>query len=176
LFAIREARLSIWKTLKNFFEDDSIWSPAFNVYGIGDMGKESTSLTRPFVFLLDSRILFETKHLPLVIIDAEFAIKAFELGTNPWGLCRGELHVFGRTRGERDDLVGAIIKHVTEITLYDFDTEPPTVTGTAELVPDSDGVYWRQVHNDISTEVAMEQSLANWDTLSFTFYVPDIMQ
>lgn len=170
MFPIREARLSIWYELKLLFESAAVWGTAFTVYGKDDMRSSVALLTRPFVFLLDSRILFETEHLPVVVIEAEFDTEDFELG-NSKGFCHFQLHVFGRSRGERDDISGGIVANLTSVRIRDFDTAGYPVQSTEQLEVDGQGRYWTVMHPDISTEVAIEGTLANWDILSSQFWV-----
>ncbi|MFA5937407.1 MAG: hypothetical protein WC822_06055, partial [Candidatus Paceibacterota bacterium] len=138
MYALREAKLSIHRTLKDMFEDTTIWGTTpFTVYGKDEM-KDTTknpALSNVRVFLLMNRMLIPVKYAPAVIIDARFRTTPFEMGSVPWGYCDFALHIFGRTNGESDDLAGAIMKNVTLISLRDFDVAAQTLVKTVELLP-----------------------------------------
>lgn len=183
MYAIRETRLSIWRTLSDFFEDELVWGSgeAYTIYGLSDMNTAESSLSRPYIFLLDfgsdEMQKFGTKHLPVIVIETEFKTKAWELGSKPWGVCEFRLNVFGRYRGERDDLCGSIINNVEAITLRDFNNsnEDAIVIDTLALHPGPGDVYWEHFNHSVAAEIAPETSLANWSEIKATILVPQMM-
>lgn len=170
MFGLRRAKLSAWYELKLFFESPTVWDGTpFTVYGREEMDDAVSSLTRPFVFLLSSRVMFETRHLPVVVIETMFSLADFEMG-NDKGICQLELHVFGRSEAERDDIAGAIIANVNAIRIRDFTTGGYPVLST-EQIEAGGGGYWTILQPDISTDVAIEGTLAQWNLLRTGFWV-----
>lgn len=168
MYELRQARLSVWYTLKTFFEDAMLWSPPYTVYGLDDMAlAESALATRPYIFILDGRKLFETQHLPLIVVDMGFADAAMELGGDDWLACAVGLHIFGRNAAERDDIAGAIRKHIKSIALRDFEDSSRPVVDTRQLEQS-----WAFSYPDLTTKLAVEATLAQWITMASAFLIP----
>lgn len=165
---IREARLSVEKTLKDHFENVANWNPAFNIYSVEDMDSISSALTRPFIFIIDSYIMFEMKHLPTIVIECNVGLDVIGLSEKASN-CDLQLNIFGRSRGERDDIAGDIIENITAIKIYDFDPTVPVLAETQNLIAANGSRIWEHGNQDITTSVAIEETLGNWSVLSSRF-------
>ena len=165
---VREARLSVWKTLKDRFESVSNWNPAFNIYGIEDIKTAESSLTRPYIFILDSYVVPTVKHLPVIVIDCDTGIDVIGLAEKA-SYCDVELNIIGRSRGERDDIAGDIMENVTAISIYDFDPTTPVLVETQNLIAVNGSRIWDYTLPDISTSMLIEESLRNWAVLHSRF-------
>jgi hypothetical protein len=170
MYFVRRAKLNLDRTLKAFFEDASFWNNAFTVYGFSDMSLPEASLTRPCVFILDAGINFRVRHLPTIVIYSIAEPRDYDLGRK-LALCQFSYNVYGRTRGERDDLAGSIMVGISQINIHDFDTVGEPIDDTRELVPDDSGGYWNHDMGDISNELAIDATLANWTSVSSMFWM-----
>lgn len=109
---------------------------AFNVYGESSLPENNPTLTRvrPYVYIVDSLIKPTKNDLPLIVLD----ISPFNLGVTELGRAAREVevnaHVFGRNRGERDDIASYLQDYLAtsgsgnRITIRDYGT-----TGTPQL-------------------------------------------
>ena len=165
---IREGRKSVAKTLEDHFINVANWNPAFNIYGVEDMKLEEDDLTRPFIFIIDSFIMFQMKHLPTIAIECDVEVGAIGLSEKA-AYFDLNLHVFGQSRGERDDLAGDIMKNITAISIYNFDPTVPVLVETQNLIARSGTEIWKLDNPDITTEVAIEETLGNWTVISSRF-------
>jgi len=170
MFEIREARLSLKADIEDIFTSGSVLSEVYNVYGEAQLRDTSFVPTRPFVYLLDSGIMFESQHLPAIVLETEYRKASFELGNPAQGRCMPEIHVFGRNRGERDDLAGAIMNDLTVVHIRDFDTVGHPIQHTSPLVPIVGNDVWIAQNASIGQESAFEGSLRNWVVLSCAFW------
>jgi len=168
---VRLARLSVWQTLKSFFEDEAYWNPAYNVYNSRQM---DDPLVQPYIFLMESRRFPGPEHLPIIFIDTYLRREAFELGAAPWWRCEVELNIFGRTPEERDDLAGAIALHVDKVSLYNFNVSGHPLIGTYPLEPVAGRYYWVLSQPDIPADVALDGSMANWIVAASAFIFPPV--
>jgi hypothetical protein len=103
----RNIRISIKEHVKSALEDPGVGGPsAYNVYGENSLPQRNTSFVPvfPYVFLIDSNVEPTKSDLPLIVVEVNPIIRrTTELGRQARS---GELnlHIFGRSRGERDDL------------------------------------------------------------------------
>lgn len=157
------------ETLKNKFEAASTelgFSNDFNVYTEADLRESSTLWTRPFITLIDSLVGITEQQLPLIAIETQnFYTRGLQLGSNPVPYVFFRLHIIGRSRGERDDLVGSIVKNITDITIYSFtDPSSPTASYTTALFPIRGTDLWA-IETIIPNEnLAIEATFRNWCT------------
>ena len=86
MFEIREARLSLRSDISDIFTSGSVLSSAYNVYDEGYL-REGTTPVFPFIYLLDSWIIFETKHLPVIVLETDYDRELFQLGSVAIGYC-----------------------------------------------------------------------------------------
>jgi len=169
----RKARLSIWRTLKDGFEDTTLMGSAYNVYTEEDL-RMGLVPVRPFIYLLDFGANFEMKHLPCIVIQAEVHKRGFELGTSDTWLCDLVLHVLGRNRGERDDLASAVKEEIDAIVIRDFDQGAAPVVQTMQLEPlNAEGDVWAERIIELPQRLLAEGTLANWASLVARFWVTD---
>jgi hypothetical protein len=103
----RNIRLSVREHFKDALENPGVGGPgAYNVYGENNLPQRNPSFEPqfPYVFLIDSNIEPTKADLPLVLVE----INPITRGTVELGLQARtadlNLHIYGRTRGERDDL------------------------------------------------------------------------
>lgn len=165
MFAIRNTRKSVIANIAAVFENDAWFTNPFNIYYDDDL-KDQTVPVRPGLFILNFGLLWEVKHLPVVVVNPSFGRRAHELGTT-WGVCSLELHVLGRTRDEADEIAGAIMHHIDEWTMYDYSTGTPVVKGVTRNEKD-----WEQEYVPVGTEFEREGTFGNWEVLTCRFLVP----
>jgi hypothetical protein len=176
VFAIRNVQLSVNKRITDVFttppNDPTTGTPyiatSFNVYTEDNYQNRSFAPTFPFIFLLMSRIPPIKTRLPCIIEDfQEFPNAAYELGTRRGMLPTVALHIFGKNRGERDDLAGFIRQVLTDypaITIYDWSNITNPVSKYTVIAEDI-SVQTQTIAPD--TE-AREGSLNNWIVVSFS--------
>jgi len=160
VYAPRNVRKSIIKNLATLFGDATKWTSKFNVYYDADM-QAGTTPTRPAVYILNFGNLFETKHLPAIVVLPSFRHRAHELGSR-WGHCDLELHVFGRTLDE-----AAIMHHISSWTMYDYASGSASEQGGTSIDGD-----WAMVYVPLGTEFEREGTFDNWAAISCSFPVP----
>jgi hypothetical protein len=163
ILATRNIRLSALKTLTDFFTSGDVFK--FNTYFEADLRNPDFVGVRPFIMLLDSRVIFETRHLPLIVIECNSANLTFEMGDSALRTVVN-LHVYGRSRGERDDIASSVMQYVQDVTIWDFSGDSPNYLGEAPI-----DMGWEERHMTIDTNAAIEGSLLNWTTLTASFPV-----
>jgi len=171
MLKVRTIRSSVYKTLYSFFTNSTIWTPStYTVYGVDDMSKSVSALTAPYVFLLSNNRFLKTRHLPAVVINMAFSRASIELGNANWWFASLMLSVFGKNSAEKDDIASSIVENIETIDIYDFTTDPATISSTVQLEP-SGVSYWSLVDINVPTELAVEQTLANGMALTSGFLV-----
>lgn len=168
-------RLSVKESLKSLFENPPAESglSAFNVYSeadMRDMNKGKFSPEAPYVFITDTRIAPTAAQLPFIAIDMRPIKQPFELGNRRGRRLSADLHIFGRSRGERDDLASLIADYLTAVTVKNYNDYAfmgfaagalmckGAIDGEPEMTPMS-----------IGEEESLEGSLDNWLVLSFQY-------
>lgn len=169
MFEIREARLSLKSDISDIFTSGSIFSAVYNIYDEEDL-RGKTTPTFPFVYLMDSWVIFEANHLPVIVIETDYDMEEFQLGSEPYGYCRAYIYVFGKDRGQRDDFAAAIMRNVTEVNIRDFDTVGYPIQGTYPLLPFSGRRHWIARDIPVPQELAFEGTLLNCKQLECHFY------
>jgi hypothetical protein len=112
----RSIRVSIKEHVKTAFElPISGGMNAFNVYGENNLPQNNPSFspTRPYLYIVDSNIQPTLLDLPLIVLElTPFVKDVFELGR---ASRKAELnaHVYGRNRGERDDIASYLQDYLT---------------------------------------------------------------
>lgn len=169
-------RISVKETIKSLFEGPPTESglSAFNVYSetdMRDMNKGKLMPEAPYIFITDSRIAPTTAQLPFIAIDATPSKEPFELGNEQGRRIAVDLHIFGKSRGERDDLASFIADYLKTITIENHNSSGSYLGYAAgatmcvgEIVSDAKMSYM-----DISEEESLEGSLENWTILNFEF-------
>lgn len=103
----RNIRISIKEHIKSALESPGVGGPsAYNVYGENNLPQRNPSFapTFPFIYLIDSNIEPTKVDLPLIVVEVNpIRRNTSELGRQARNVDLN-LHIFGRNRGERDDL------------------------------------------------------------------------
>jgi hypothetical protein len=170
---IRKARKSVYTTLEGLFTAGTLLGTAYNVYDEDDL-RAGVIPTRPFVFILDYGAQFELRSLPAIVV--QMGVRKRPLGLGEMGYyCYLVLHVFGRNRGERDDITSAIMDAVDAIDVRDFDTVDSPVTQTMQLESiSSEGDIWIEEVIELPGRLLLEGTAANWVSLMTGFWVTDV--
>ena len=133
----RNIRVSIKEHVKTAFEVPGIGGlNAYNVYGENNLPQNNPAFIpqRPYLYIVDSNIQPTRLDLPLLILEVSpFVGDVVEIGR---AARQAELnvHVFGRNRGERDDLASYLQDYLmtsgsgNRIVVRDYG-----VTGTPQL-------------------------------------------
>ena len=103
----RNIRVSVKEHVKTAFETPGVGGmSAFNVYGENNLPQVNPTFSpvRPYLYIVDSNIEPTKLDLPLLILDVgPIGIGPIELGHSARD-AELNVHVYGRNRGERDDL------------------------------------------------------------------------
>ena len=169
MFEIREARLSLKRDIQDIFTSGSIFSEVYNIYDEDDL-RTGTTPTFPYVYLMDSWVIFEANNLPVIVIETDYDMEEFQLGSEPFGYCRAYTYVFGKDRGQRDDVAAAIMRNVTEVHIRDFDTDGYPIQNTCSLLPFSGKKHWIARDIPVPQELAFEKTLLNCKQLECHFW------
>jgi hypothetical protein len=167
LKSVRKIKLSVLKQLTDLFGSGTLMDVEYNVYGEAD---KTSTLERPYVFLLDFGVPFSIQHLPFVVIQTVVSVMPFQMGSDAF-FCDLALHVFGRSRAERDDISSAIMETIQHIQIVDFDKVALPVVGTVSINDETTGATWTNVTQALPFAEQVEASLANWNSLTTQFWV-----
>lgn len=103
----RNIRISIKEHIKTSLESPGVGGPGpYNVYGENNLPQRNPSFSPvfPYVFLIDTNINPTKADLPFILIELNPIIRrTAELGRQA-RKADLNLHIYGRNRGERDDL------------------------------------------------------------------------
>ncbi len=164
MFVFRHFEKSIFEQVARLFTvptDGRL--TAYHVYGERDFWNDQLAPQFPYLYLLGVRVPPRETRLPMLILDAGIRSRSYyELGTRSGSWVTVSLHIFAKTRGERDDLAGYLYENLIGIPVYDFDAAPPILKYTAQVEN-----KWSS-RNSVSGEVGMEGALSNWDTIQFS--------
>lgn len=162
----RNVRRSVREYTKGIFEAASShgMSQDYNVYGESDL-RAGTTPTFPYVYLIDSAIAPTQATLPFIVLEMRSVRTPYELGNRNGRFYQGFLHVFGRNRGERDDLASMLQDALgTSIPIYNYSSGSAVADGTYfEFGPDIEQFD----APPMSEELRAESSLLNMTVLSF---------
>ncbi len=172
MFEIREARLSLRSDISDIFTSGSVLSEVFNVYD-EDYLRAGTTPVFPFIYLLDSWIIFEPKHLPVIVLETDYDKDPFELGNEPIGTCMAMIFCFDDSRGGRDDLAGAILQDLTGVNIRDFDASGNPIQSSSPLMPIRGRSIWKTSQVPVPQELAFEKTLLYGRLLECAFLVVD---
>lgn len=173
MFEIREARLSLKRDIRDIFTSGSIFSEVYNIYGENDL-RAGTTPTFPYLYLMDSWVIFETNHLPVIVIETDYEMTEFQLGSYPFGYCMGYVYIFGKDRGQRDDFAAAIMRNINQVHIRDFDTAGYPIQDTVHLLAFSGRRHWIARDIPVPQELAFEGTLLNCKQLECHFYTEDV--
>ena len=170
MFEIREARLSLKSDIEDVFTSGSIFSEVYNIYDEDDL-RAGTTPTFPYVYLMDSWVIFEANNLPVIVLETDYDFEEFQLGSSPSGYCMAYTYIFGKDRGQRDDFAAAIMKNVNQVNIRDFDTDGYPIQETTPLLPFTGKKVWKSRDVPVPQELAFEQTLLNCKQLECHFLV-----
>jgi len=180
VFPLRNIQLSVHKRLTDLFTappnnpDTGLpyIATAYNVYNEDNYQQDTFTPTFPFVFLLMVRVPPKKTRLPCILMDvSEFSSAPYELGTRRGMISTINLHIFGKNRGERDELAGFLRQAMTDypgLTIYDWTNIARPVSKYVASVEDI-----TVAPQSIGNELATEGSLTNWNTLTFTLLLKE---
>ena len=144
---------------------------AFTVYSeknVREVMQKTLTPVRPCVFLVDSYMRPGEPVLPMIVVELPLVKrKPFELGNHKGRWVDAIYHVFGRNKGDRDDLASFLANNIGgQIPLYDYTSSASGVF-----------VHYATVHDEIDIEpvpltridLRWEGSLDSWAMVSFSF-------
>lgn len=175
---IREIRKSLNDYIKGLFESPPAASGlnAYNVYTENQLRRVRTanfSPTDPFVFIVDSYIEPTKAVLPLIVLDTSYLSGPYEMGNKKGRFCRTDIHVYGKNRGERDDLAGIIQDALAgnpdlgaspAFPIYTYSSGSATQVEMAHI---EEGIVLIPI--SVGEDLAHEGSLNNWNVVTFQF-------
>ena len=173
-------RKSLYNYIADLFKDPppaTGWEE-WNTYGENSLRqyrRGNFSPVDPFVYIVDSNIAPTQTELPMIIIETSTLARPFQLGDTNGRLTIANLHVFGKNRGQRDDMASMLqdvfqrnmttTGSVAPFPVYDFqDAGASTLVETAHIHPG--------ISVETQTVGGLEQhesSLTNWNIVSFSF-------
>lgn len=167
----RAIRVSLKKRIQEMFQTPvaGTFENAFHVYTKAQWdaaGNGTFTPVMPYLYLMDSfqapiateRVDLQT---PQVIVEIdEYRNRPFELGTRSGRRVVAMVQVFGKDRGQRDDLASYIVDYIgNALTIYDFSASAPSGVEVETAVIEDE-----KVAEDIFTP-RLELLLANPITL-----------
>lgn len=144
-----------------------------NVYGEKDMRDVALGTLNPsglFVFLVDSFISPTDTTLPFIVLEVNSIQHiVWELGSEEARGIRTYIHVFGKSRAERDDIAAYLQNNIgRSISYNDYSTGTPVPQAyPIERVTDDGSGIEINYAPPVTDEQLQERSLANWAILSF---------
>ncbi len=141
----------------------------YTVYAEDDFRNEDLRPpTFPYLFLMGYRVAPRQTRLPMIILDIGPKAQAYyETGTRAGTLVTVTLHIFARTRGERDDLAAYLYQTLNAIAIYDYSGNAPTLKYTVPV----EGKW--SAHGSVGEDLGQEGSLSNWEVFSFGLQLLD---
>jgi hypothetical protein len=144
---------------------------AYTVYSEKQM-REVTQGTltpiTPFVFLVDSFVRPTDTTLPMIVVEVPRASRRpFEVGNRNGRRTEAIFHVFGRQRGERDDLASFLADNLGGVMpVYDYTGGSQSALVENGLIEDEVVVEEVTLRRD---DLRWESSLDLWSMVSFAF-------
>jgi len=140
---------------------------AYSVYNesqLRQVQSNGLTITRPAVFVIDTYIRPAEPTLPIISVETNrVRRRPFEVGNRKGRLTEVILHVFGRMRGERDDLGSFLADQWgAGLPIYDY-TSGSTLVENATV---SDEIVLEQVSSRMDT-LRQESTLDLWQMVSF---------
>ena len=159
--AKRNIRLSIKKEIA----DEMRLMGYTNVYTESNM-RAGTTPTSPFCYIVDSFVRPMETTLPFIVIEIPSITKRpFEVGNSRGRTFKCILHVFGKSRGQRDDIATYIQDNLpSEIKYYDFSSGESVIENYTLEIKDYITVEDAQ---DLSADMFSESSLVGWTMVIF---------
>ncbi len=140
----------------------------YTVYSEDDCWNEALDPVFPCVFLMGYRVAPRQTRLPMLILDVGPKQQSYyETGTRAGTYVTCSLHIFARTRGERDDLAAYLYQSLTTIAINDYSGDMPALKYTIPV----EGRW--SAHGSVGDDLGQEGSLSNWESLQFGFQLLD---
>ncbi len=165
-YMVRNVRKSIIENLADLFGDATKFSNSFTIYYDADMQNTALTPTRPCVFIINPMRFFETRYLPTIVVLPKLSHANMQLG-DIWGYCELDLMICGSTIDMADDIAGAIMYHISQWSIYDWDSGSAVLQGTTGLDRE-----WTQEYIPVPADLQMEGTLQNWEAISCGFPIP----
>lgn len=172
---IRVIRDSILAHVRSHFLDPPTampWSRALNVYGIVQMLDVTFTPTEPFVFVIAAHAEPTPTRIPMVVIDPIIRLVSPQLGSRGGAEISLQLHCWGRTRAERDDIATMLANvyagktgRTSSIPIW-TSLSDTTTAGTAQ-VTSTVAVSFPTAGDSLSAE----GTLRNWTVVSFNLTI-----
>lgn len=137
----------------------------YNVYNEEEL-RTGASVTFPYVFLVDAAIRPTQTTLPFIVLEvSRIEQTQFELGNRGGRYLQVYLHIFGKNRGERDDLASMFQDNIGQaITVKDYSSGTGVADGTVIAIEPGVEQYDAPPSAD---ELIAEASLLNMTIVSF---------
>jgi len=164
----RNLRLSIKYHLSGLLVDYGY----VNVYGEQEMRKAAagtfTTGSNPFIFLVDTFVNPMETTLPFIALEVQnIGREAHELGTDGTGRqITVFIHVFGKSRGERDDISSYLQDNIGRSIPFNDYTTAGSPAAYTYPIQRTGGIEVSDVP-PITNEQLQEHSLANWNIVLF---------
>lgn len=172
---IRVIRDSILAHVKSHFLDPPTamgWSRAFNVYSIVQMLDSTLITNEPYVFVIASHAEPLHSRIPMVVIDPVIHLRSPQLGSRGGAEISLQLHCWGRTRAERDDIATMLAN------VYAGKTERASAIPIWTSLADTTTAGTAQVTSIVTVtfpsagdSLASEGTLRNWTIVSFSLTI-----
>lgn len=164
----RNIRRSVLERVKTILQAPPDGSSPYAVYDERQMRQVANKQLVPVArraFLLDAYLRPAEPALPMVVVETSVQKRSFELGNREGRLTTARLNVFGRLRGERDDLGSLLADHLgAAIPIYTFTSSGSSL---AEQAVVRDLI---ELENVARVErLAQEGSLDLWQVVTFAF-------
>ncbi len=140
----------------------------YHVYGEDDFWQDDLTPVFPYLFLMGYRVAPRQTRLPMIILDVgPKAQSYYETGTRAGTYVTCSLHIFARTRGERDDLAAYLYQALTAIAIKDYSRDTPAMRYAVQV----EGKW--SAHGSVGEDLEQEGSLSNWEVVSFGLQLLD---
>lgn len=179
MFRDRDVRRSAMDWVREKFENppaDTL-SAAYTVYNEDQLRQaQKGTLTptnrhpsspTPCVFLLDAYMRPEKMALPEIVVEIpDIYLEPFEIGNRSGGQQQLLIHIFGRSRGERDDLASFLARQIqTGFSVYAYTSGSAAFVETALVDP----LVWIEQTQLNADELRREGTLDLWATIHVRF-------
>ena len=139
----RNLRRSVTERVADILSSGSYGLTAFNIYYESDL-KSGATPTEPYIYLVESAIRPAQTELPMVVMEySRVRAAPFELGNQSGRTITCFAHVFGKNRGQRDDVSSLIQDQIdaSSVVVYDYTSGSGIADGTVIQVSPFVDVY-----------------------------------
>lgn len=172
---IRVVRASILAHVRSHFTNPPTaipWSRVFNVYGIQEMLESGFTPVEPYAFVIAAHAQPTMSRVPMVVVDVAYSLQAHQLGDRGGAIATVQLHCWGRTRAERDDIATMLANVYAGKT--DRTPTIPIWTSLQDTTPVSTAEVSSSVEITFPSAgdiLASEGTLRNWTIVAFTLSI-----